>query len=135
MESPGTPTVLDAIRRAAQVGQSAVRVDAQAKVSGRWVYGADHRVPGMLHGRALRSPYPHARILHVTLEAARRVPGVRAVVTGKDAAFVHGSAIRDEPFLAMGVVRYAGEPVAAVAAVSEEAADEAVERIDVEYEE
>ena len=83
----------------------------------------------------MRSPYPHARVVHVDLEPARRVPGVRAVVTGKDAPYVHGSAIRDEPFLAGSEVRYAGEPVAAVAAVSAEAAVEAADRIRVEYEE
>ncbi len=126
---------LETIQRAAQVGQSVKRVDALAKVTGQWVYGAEYRVPGMLHGKAVRSPYPHARILHIDLSRARHVPGVRAAITGKDAPYIHGSAIRDEPFLAMDQVRYAGEPVAAVAAVSEEVATEAVELIRVEYEE
>src|SRR5262245_51967531 len=93
------------LRRAAQVWRSVRRVDERVNVAGQWLYGADFRWPGMLHGRALRSPYPHARVLHVELAAARRVPGVRAVVTGKDAPYVHGSAIRDEPLLAMDVVR------------------------------
>jgi carbon-monoxide dehydrogenase large subunit len=110
-------------------------VDAVEKLTGRWVYGADYRVPGMLYGKALRSPYPHARILNIEVSRACRIPGVRAVITGKDAPYLHGSAIVDEPFLAQGRVRYAGEPVAAVAATSEEGAEEAVELIEVEYEE
>lgn len=126
---------LETLRRAVHVGQSAKRVDAVSKVSGEWVYGVDFRLPGMLHGRAVRSPYAHARVAHVDVEPARRVPGVRAVVSGKDAPWVHGSAFRDEPFLARGEVRYAGEPVAAVAAVSEEAAVEAADLVRVEYEE
>jgi CO/xanthine dehydrogenase Mo-binding subunit len=129
------PAELETLGRAAQVGQSVRRVDAVSKVTGEWVFGADFRLPGMLHGKAVRSPFPHARVVHIDLEPARRVPGVRAVVTGKDAPYVHGSAIRDEPFLAGSEVRYAGEPVAAVAAVSEEAAVEAADRVRVEYEE
>ena len=128
-------TVLETLHRAAQVGRSVRRVDAVAKVTGEWIFGADYQAPGLLHGKAVRSPYPHARVLYVDLEAARRVPGVRAAVLGKDAPYVHGSAIRDEPFLAGSEVRYAGEPVAAVAAVSEEAAIEAADLVRVEYEE
>src|SRR5262249_8530510 len=78
-------------------------------------------------------PFPHARVVHIDLEPARRVPGVRAVVTGKDAPDVHGSAIPDEPFLAGSEGRYAGEPGAAVAAVSEEAGVEAADRGPVGY--
>jgi carbon-monoxide dehydrogenase large subunit len=134
VSQPDATAGLETLRRTAWVGQSVRRVDARQKVCGQWVYGADHRVPGMLYGQALRAPYPHARVLDIDLTRARRVPGVRALVVGKDAPYVHGSAIRDEPFLAMGIVRYAGEPVAAVAALSEEAATDALEQIRVEYE-
>src|SRR2546426_8909949 len=120
---------LETIRRAAQVGQSVRRVEAVAKFTGEWVFGVDFRLPGMLHGKAVRSPYPHARDVHVDLEPARRVPGVRAVVTGKDAPYVHGSAIRDEPFLAGSEVRYAGGPGAARAPGTEEGAREAGDRL------
>ncbi len=123
------------VQGAITVGQSITRVDAVEKLTGRWVYGADHRVPGMLYGKAVRSPHPHARILNIDVSQAWQIPGVRAVITGKDVPYLHGSAIRDEPFLAQERVRYAGEPVAAVAATSEESAEEAVERIQVEYEE
>jgi carbon-monoxide dehydrogenase large subunit len=130
-----TTNAQDTLQGGITVGRSITRVDAVEKLTGRWVYGADYRLPGMLYGKVLRSPYPHARILNIDISQARRVPGVRAVITGKDAPYVHGSAIKDEPFLAQGKVRYAGEAVAAVAATSEESAEEAVELIQVEYEE
>ncbi len=130
-----TTNAQDTLQGGTTVGQSITRVDAVEKLTGRWVYGADFRLPGMLVGKALRSPYPHARILNIDISQARRVPGVRAAITGKDAPYLHGSAIKDEPFLAQDKVRYAGEPVAAVAATDEESAEEAVELIRVEYEE
>jgi carbon-monoxide dehydrogenase large subunit len=117
------------------VGKPVKRGEAIDKVTGQWIYGADFSVPGMLFAKALRSPYPHARIVSVDVSQARRLPGVRAVVTGEDVPFMFGSAVRDEPFIARGKVRYAGEPVAAVAAVTEEIAREAIDLIDVEYEE
>lgn len=120
-------------RRFRHVGKPVVRGEAIDKVTGKWLYGADLVLPGMLHAKVLRSPYPHARIVSVDLRRARSLAGVRAVVTGEDLPYLFGSAIRDEPFLARGKVRYAGEPVAAVAATSEEIAREAVELIDVEY--
>jgi carbon-monoxide dehydrogenase large subunit len=126
-------SAVEAITRAVHVGQSVRRLDALQKVTGQWVYGSDHQLPGMLFGKAVRSPHPHARILNVDIGRARRLTGVRAVVTGKDVPYVHGSAVRDEPFLAVGKVRYAGEPVAAVAAISPEIAMEAVDLIEVEY--
>ena len=89
----------------------------------------------MLYAKVLRSPYPHARIVSVDTARARSRAGVRAVVTGAELPYLFGSAIRDEPFLARGKVRYAGEPVVAVAAISEEIARETIDLIDVEYEE
>ena len=117
------------------VGKPVPRGDAIDKVTGSWIYGTDFVLPGMLHAKVLRSPYPHARIVSVDVERARATTGVRAVVTGAELPYLYGSAIRDEPFLARGKVRYAGEPVAAVAAVSEEIARAAIDLIDVEYEE
>jgi carbon-monoxide dehydrogenase large subunit len=122
-------------RRFRYVGKPVLRGESIDKVTGRWVYGADLALPGMLHAKVLRSPYPHARIVSVDPRRARELTGVRAVVTGADVPYLFGSALRDEPFLARGKVRYAGEPVAAVAAISEEIAREAIDLIEVEYEE
>ncbi len=117
------------------VGTRALRGDAVDKVTGTWSYGTDFALPGMLYAKVLRSPYPHARIVSVDTARARSRAGVRAVVTGAELPYLFGSAIRDEPFLARGKVRYAGEPVVAVAAISEEIARETIDLIDVEYEE
>lgn len=125
----------DEVRPARYVGKALTRGDAVDKVAGRWIYGADLALPGMLIAKVLRSVYAHARIVSIDCSRARRLPGVRVVLTGEDTPYLFGSAIRDEPFLAQGKVRYAGEPVAAVAAVSEEVAREAIDLIDVEYEE
>ncbi len=120
----------------AYVGQRVVRKDAAEKVTGRAVYGVDVKLPGMLHGRILRSPLAHARIVKIDVTKAARLPGVRAVVTGKDAPFTHNAAIiKDWPFFAQEKVRHVGEAVAAVAAVDEETAEEALALIDVDYEE
>jgi carbon-monoxide dehydrogenase large subunit len=115
------------------IGKRVPRADAIDKVTGSWRYGGDLALPGMLHAKVLRSPYPHARIASIDARRARGLPGVRAVITGDGVPNLFGSAIRDEPFLARGKVRYAGEPVAAVAATSEEIAREAIDLIDVEY--
>lgn len=117
------------------VGKPVTRGETVEKVTGTWTFGTDLTVPGMLYAKALRSPYPHARIVSVDASRARHLRGVRAVITGEDVPYLFGSAVRDEPFLARGKVRYAGEAVAAVAAVSEEIAREAIDLIDVDYEE
>ena len=91
------------------------RADGWAKVQGRAVYAGDVRLPGMLYGAVVRSPHPHARILRVRSEAARAVPGVRAVLTGADVRYrTYGRRVRDMPVLAREVVRFAGERVAAL---------------------
>ncbi|MFQ5682848.1 MAG: xanthine dehydrogenase family protein molybdopterin-binding subunit [Candidatus Binatia bacterium] len=118
----------------AVVGQPVTRVDAEEKVQGKAVYGYDLTLADMLYGKVLFSPKPHARIKHISTEKAKRYPGVRAVITGKDAPWIHGESIRDKPFLAQEKVRYVGEPVAAVAAVDEDTAETAVALIEVEYE-
>jgi 4-hydroxybenzoyl-CoA reductase subunit alpha len=106
-------------------------VDGPEKVSGRAKYTADIRSPDMLAGAIYRSPYSHAEILDVDVSEALKVPGVKAVITGADCDRTFGvlPVARSEHPLARGKVRYRGEPVAAIAAVDEAAAQEAVRRI------
>lgn len=115
------------------VGKAVTRIDALEKVTGQAVYCSDIDLSGMLFGATLRSPLPHARIDHVDVSAACQVAGVRAVVTGKEFPYIFGTMIKDQPFLAAERVRYVGEPIAAVAAESELAAQEAIRRIKVDY--
>ena len=119
------------------VGKNVIRLDARTKVLGKDEYCADIKLPGMLHAKVLGSPHPHAKILSIDTSAAEKVSDVLCVVTEKDAPkrLTGTGVIRDMPILARGVVRYVGEPVAAVAATTLEAAEEAVELIKVEYEE
>jgi CO/xanthine dehydrogenase Mo-binding subunit len=117
------------------VGKSVKRVDALAKVTGEAVYSADVMIPGMLYGLAKRSPHPHARIRRIDTRRAEALPGVKAVITAKDVSdILLGLKLRDVPILARDEVRFVGEKVAAVAAVDEETAREAVDLIDVDYE-
>ena len=117
------------------VGKSVTRLDARDKVRGTATYIVDMKFTGMLYGKVLRSKYPHARIVSIDTSRAKRLPGVRVVITGENMPFLHGESLHDEPFLAVGKVRYMGEGVAAVAAVDEETAEEALDLIEVEYEE
>jgi CO/xanthine dehydrogenase Mo-binding subunit len=120
------------------VGRSVRRLDVVEKITGRARYVTDMELPGMLHAKLLRSPHAHARVRRVNAESARIRPGVRAVVTSGDLAWCDpyfGPALRDRPVLAIDVVRYEGEPVAAVVADTEEAAAEALDLIEVDYEE
>jgi CO/xanthine dehydrogenase Mo-binding subunit len=119
------------------IGRSLERQDARDKVTGRARYTVDLRIPGMVEGKVLRSPYPHARILGIDTRQAERLPGVIAVITGADLTDIDpyfGQAVRDQPLLAIERVRFAGEPVAAVAAVDALTAEEAARRIVVDYE-
>lgn len=120
------------------VGRSLPRVDAPDKVTGRTKYVADMVFPGMAYGAVLRSPVPHARIVRIDTRAAEAFPGVVAVLTGADLRDLdpyYGHALRDRPVVALDRVRFAGEPVAVVAAESEAAAVEAARLIEVQYEE
>ena len=120
------------------VGRSVPRRDADEKLRGKAQFAGDIIVPRMLHGKVLRSPHPHARIASVDTSDAERLPGVVCVLTAADLADIDpywGHAIRDRPVLAIDRVRFAGEPVAAVAAEDEATAAAALERIEVEYEE
>jgi CO/xanthine dehydrogenase Mo-binding subunit len=94
------------------------------------------KLSGMLHGKVLRSPFPHARIVHIDTSRARALPGVKVVVTGADTPDrLWGPIYKEHRILACGKVRFAGEEVAAVAAIDEATALDAIERIRVEYEE
>ncbi len=117
------------------VGRSVVRNDAIEKVTGKAKYSADIVIPHMLHGKLLHSPYASARIVSIDVSKAKALSGVRTVITGKDVPFTYGSVIKDRPIFAQDIVRYQGEPVAAVAAVTEEIAKEALSLIRIEYEE
>lgn len=116
---------------------AAVRTDYVEKVTGRAEYISDVVVPGMLHGKILRSPVPHGVIIRIDTSAAEAMPGVVAVVTGADVEKLDaywGPSIKDRPVIAIDRVRYVGEPVAMVAAVDERTALDALELIEVEYE-
>jgi CO/xanthine dehydrogenase Mo-binding subunit len=118
------------------IGQPVGRAEGPEKVSGAAVYPADINLPGTLVGKCLRSPYPYARIVSIDASAARRVPGVRAVLTGFDIPdLLVGRMLRDMPILARDVVRFVGQKVAAVAADDADSAEEALTLIEVEYEE
>lgn len=115
------------------VGSPELRTDAVAKATGGATFGVDVQVPGMLVGRVLRAGIPHARINGVDTTAAEQVPGVKAVLTGRDYPRRHGPLVADQPALALDRVRYEGEIVAAVAATDEDAAAEALDAIVVDY--
>jgi CO/xanthine dehydrogenase Mo-binding subunit len=117
------------------VGKSVIRVDAYDKVKGKLTFGADLECPDALHGKVLRSPYPHALIKKIDIEKAKALPGVKAVLTAKDVPGRNGfgAIIPDQPVICGDKVRYVGDGVALVAADSEEVAIEALERIEVEY--
>jgi putative selenate reductase molybdopterin-binding subunit len=117
------------------VGKSVPLVDGREKVTGEAEYTSDLTFPQMLWGRLLRSPLPHAKILNVDTSRASRVAGVRAILTGKDTPFLYGVTHRDLRPLQDSKVRHVGDPVAAVAAVDFETAEEALELIKVDYEE
>ncbi len=123
------------------VGQSLPMPDAAERVRGTVPFLINKTLPGMLHGKVLRSPYPHARIASVDVSAAEALPGVVAVLSradlGPDGDLdpYYGSILKDHQILAMDKARYVGEPIAAVAATDPEIAEEALELITVEYEE
>ncbi len=104
-------------------------------MSGKFLYSADIALPGMIWGKVLRSPFPHARIVKIDASEAMKLPGVRAVITGQDTAGMRvGRMVRDVPLLAEDKVRFVGEKVAAVAADDPDIVEEALLLIDVEYE-
>jgi 4-hydroxybenzoyl-CoA reductase subunit alpha len=118
------------------IGKSLAMVDSSSKVTGLGRYANDLSVPGMLVGRILHSPHAHARIRSIDTSRAEALADVKAVVTGKDAPIPFGILPigHDERALALDKVRYIGDNVAAVAATTEEAAERALDLIEVDYE-
>ena len=118
------------------IGKSIAMVDAAGKTTGAGKYTDDLTLSGMLVGKILHSPYPHARIKRIDTSRAKALDGVVAVITGTDAPNPYGilPVGHDETALAVEKVRYVGDHVACVAAISEEIAENAIELIDVEYE-
>ena len=119
------------------IGVDVARADGPAKIRGAAQYTADVELPGMVYAKALRSTYPHARLVRVDAGRAQKLPGVVAVLTrddlkGKNMYF--GPVVKDQPVVAIDRVRYAGEVIAAVAAEGRDVAEEALDLIEVEYE-
>lgn len=123
------------------IGESVPRTHVKDKATGTALYTDDIRLPGMLHGRILRSPYAHARILNIDTSKAEALSGVKCVITGYDLPDVQFGNWRlfpdtqDEYALARDKVRFIGDEVVAVAAIDKDIAEEALGLIDVEYEE
>lgn len=120
------------------IGSAAVRVDGAAKVRGEAAYAGDLRFVGMLHAAIVRSSVTHGRIVSIDVGAALAEPGVVTVLTGEDLLDFDpyfGHAVRDQPILAIDRVRFAGEPVAAVCALTKAIAEAAAELIEVEIDE
>ncbi len=123
------------------IGKSVRRLDYETKVTGGARYLADMSVPGMCHGKILRSPYAHARIKRIDVSKALKVAGVTAVLTRDDILHdegiepYYGPVFKDQTIVAVEKVRHVGDPVAAVAALTADAAEEALSLIEVDYEE
>jgi len=118
------------------IGRALPKIDAAAKVTGQTVFADDLVLPRMAYAKLLRSPHPHARIVSVDVSRALERDGVLATLVGEELRLPFGilPVSQDEHTLAVDRVRFAGDPVAALAAVDEETADEALRLIDVEYE-
>jgi carbon-monoxide dehydrogenase large subunit len=119
----------------APVGESVTRLDARDKVTGAAQFADDVQFgAGLLHARLKRSPHPHAIIKKIDTRKAAALPGVKAVITGEDFPGYMGLYLQDRNIFARDRVRYIGDPVAGVAATTEEIAEKAVALIEVEYE-
>jgi len=125
-------------KKFAVVNHSVPRADGVAKVTGTATYASDITLERMAWAKLLRSPFAHAKIRSVDVSEARRQPGVIDVLTGNELGPLHpyyGHAVKDHPLLAIGKVRFVGEPVAAVIGEDELSAQEALDKIKVDYEE
>ncbi|HEV8721805.1 MAG TPA: xanthine dehydrogenase family protein molybdopterin-binding subunit [Candidatus Binatia bacterium] len=125
----------------ADIGKTFRRLDYETKVTGAAQYLADMSVAGMCHGKILRSPYPHARITRIDASKALKVPGVVAALTRDDILHdqgiepYYGPVFKDQTIVATEKVRHVGDSVAAVAALTLDAAEEALKLIEVDYQE
>jgi putative selenate reductase molybdopterin-binding subunit len=143
------PHTVSRVAPLAALGHASPRVDAAERVTGRARYTGDVVLPGILYGRILRSPHPHARITHIDTSKAAALPGVKAVLTHENGSVVWGAGsisggqqyndevkriTKHRRYTFNNPVRFVGEPVAAVAAVDRHVAEEALRLIDVEYE-
>lgn len=130
-------TAPDTTSRHFTLGTEVPQVNHRAKVLGRAQYAGDLKLPGMLHGAILRSPYAHARIVSIDTSAALALSGVKAVLTGQDAPATPwgGGPAKERYILAKDIVRFAGEEVAVVAAITEDIARDALDLIRIKYEE
>lgn len=125
----------DPQKKPGPIGESKPRIDAREKVTGAALYADDIQFGNrLLHARIKRSPYPHALIKKVDVSKALALPGVKAVVTGDDFAGFIGLYLKDRHIFCRDRVRYVGDPVAGVAATSEEVAEKAIDLIEVTYE-
>ncbi|MEE9284459.1 MAG: molybdopterin cofactor-binding domain-containing protein, partial [Dehalococcoidia bacterium] len=135
----------EAQRRFKVVGTRPIRHDGLGKVTGKDRYGADVHLPGMLHGKILRSPHAHARIKKIDASKAEALPGVKAIVTARDLSIIDDRPIDlaetlgnprvlAENALAKSKALYKGHAIVALAATTPHIAEEALELIDVEYE-
>ena len=123
-------------RKFSVIGKPLPKIDAMAKCAGETLYADDLFFSRMIYAKLLRSPHPHARLRSISTERAAGLDGVYAVITGKDLPEKFGimPSTQDEEALAVEKVRYVGDPVAAVAALTETLAEKALELIDVDYE-
>jgi xanthine dehydrogenase molybdenum-binding subunit len=141
--------VSEAVHPLRTIGHVTPRVDAIARVTGQAKYTNDLKLPGMLYARVLRSPHPHARLLHIDISEASRLPGVHAVITHENAQVVWGAgavaggrqysdpikeSTRQRRYIFNNPVRCVGDAVAAVAATDRHIAEQALALIRVEYE-
>jgi len=117
------------------VGHASPRVDALQRVTGKATYTSDVFLPGMLYARVLRSPHPHANVRRVDVSKAAALPGVKAIITRDNCDVVWSSGdMRHKRYLFNNPVRFAGDPVAAVAAENRHIAEDALALIEVDYE-
>ena len=128
--------VLTKTRHRDVLGHSALRPDGTAKVKGDFAFSSDLWAENMLWGATLRSPHPHARIVSIDLSKAWKVTGVEAIITASDVPgqLTYGLISEDQPVFAFDVVRYMGEPIAAVAADHPETCRRALAAIEITYE-
>ncbi|MCK4978477.1 MAG: xanthine dehydrogenase family protein molybdopterin-binding subunit, partial [Anaerolineales bacterium] len=130
MTTPETKTKIPS-----PIGESKPRVDAREKVTGAAIFADDLQFGNsLLHARIKRSPHPHARIKSINTSQAKLLPGVKTVVTGEDFPGYIGLYLPDRYIFCREKVLYVGDPVAGVAAISEEIAEKALDLIEVEYE-